>query len=157
MPPSKVIRIDDQVWSELQKRARPLEDTPNSVLRRVLGLPEEALEEGGVDPRVQDLLDRLAERLGAPPQMSRERRNYAVLSPAREVVAYIRPQQQKLRLAAGQEAAREAGLSHWDRERPDGFPGGPSVRWYIPDGDEVAYRQGETILEKLWRSASKQL
>ena len=41
MKPSKVIRIDAQVWAELQRQARPLEDTPNSVLRRVFGLPED--------------------------------------------------------------------------------------------------------------------
>jgi restriction system protein len=34
----KAIRIDDQVWAGLQKRARAFEDTPNSVLRRVLGI-----------------------------------------------------------------------------------------------------------------------
>jgi hypothetical protein len=33
-----VIRVDDEVWKELQKRAEPLVDTPNSVLRRILGL-----------------------------------------------------------------------------------------------------------------------
>ena len=33
-----VIRVDDQVWKELQKRAVPLVDTPNSVLRRLLVL-----------------------------------------------------------------------------------------------------------------------
>lgn len=32
------IRIDDEVWGELKQRAIPLEDTPNDVLRRVLGL-----------------------------------------------------------------------------------------------------------------------
>ncbi len=32
------IRIDDEVWDELKQRAIPLEDTPNDVLRRVLGL-----------------------------------------------------------------------------------------------------------------------
>lgn len=32
------IRIDDEVWKELKKRAVPLEDTPNSVLRRLLKL-----------------------------------------------------------------------------------------------------------------------
>lgn len=32
------IEIDDKVWDELKKRAVPLEDTPNSVLRRILGL-----------------------------------------------------------------------------------------------------------------------
>jgi len=35
---SPTIRIDDEVWVWLQKRARPLEDTPNSVLRRVAGI-----------------------------------------------------------------------------------------------------------------------
>lgn len=33
-----VIRVDDDVFRELQKRAEPLVDTPNSVLRRLLGL-----------------------------------------------------------------------------------------------------------------------
>src|SRR5437660_477516 len=34
----KVIRIDEDVWAGLQKKAQPFEDTPNSVLRRLLGL-----------------------------------------------------------------------------------------------------------------------
>lgn len=33
-----VIRIDSDIWSELQRRAVPLVDTPNTVLRRLLGL-----------------------------------------------------------------------------------------------------------------------
>lgn len=33
-----VIRIDDEVWTWLKKHARPLEDTPNSVLRRIAGI-----------------------------------------------------------------------------------------------------------------------
>ena len=33
-----VIRVDDEVWSWLKSLARPLEDTPNSVLRRVANL-----------------------------------------------------------------------------------------------------------------------
>jgi hypothetical protein len=32
----KTIRIDGDVWAALQERARPFEDSPNSVLRRVL-------------------------------------------------------------------------------------------------------------------------
>jgi hypothetical protein len=36
---NKHIRIDREVYAELMKRAIPLRDTPNSVLRRVLGLP----------------------------------------------------------------------------------------------------------------------
>ena len=34
----RVIRIDDDVYQALQKLARPFVDTPNSVLRRLLGL-----------------------------------------------------------------------------------------------------------------------
>src|SRR4051812_38432216 len=34
----KAIRIDDDVWASLQKKAKAFEDTPNSVLRRVLGI-----------------------------------------------------------------------------------------------------------------------
>ena len=36
-----VIRVDDEVWKELQRRAEPLVDTPNSVLRKLLGLTED--------------------------------------------------------------------------------------------------------------------
>ena len=43
----KVIRIDDEVWKLLQKRAVPLQDTPNTVLRRILRL-DVAVEENGV-------------------------------------------------------------------------------------------------------------
>lgn len=32
------IRIDDDVWKELQSRAQPFVDTPNDVIKRVLGL-----------------------------------------------------------------------------------------------------------------------
>ncbi|MCI0722296.1 MAG: winged helix-turn-helix domain-containing protein [Acidobacteria bacterium] len=32
----RVIRVDDEVWRALQKKAMPFEDTPNSVLRRIL-------------------------------------------------------------------------------------------------------------------------
>jgi len=45
------IRVDDSVWEWLKKHARPLEDTPNSVLRRLAGLdPAPAEEEVGVKP-----------------------------------------------------------------------------------------------------------
>ena len=33
-----VIRVDEEVWKELQRRAEPLVDTPNSVLREILGI-----------------------------------------------------------------------------------------------------------------------
>lgn len=34
----KTIRVDDDVWKVLQKKANAFEDTPNSVLRRALGI-----------------------------------------------------------------------------------------------------------------------
>ncbi len=40
-----VIRIDEEVWKQLQKRATPLTDTPNDVLRRTFGLDEAILSE----------------------------------------------------------------------------------------------------------------
>lgn len=35
---AKIIRVDADVWRWLQAQASPLEDTPNTVLRRVAGL-----------------------------------------------------------------------------------------------------------------------
>ncbi len=40
------IRVDDEVWSWLKQHARPLEDTPNSVLRRIAGLGTHSDDEG---------------------------------------------------------------------------------------------------------------
>jgi hypothetical protein len=37
-----VIRVDDEVFSALQKQAVPFVDTPNSVLRRLLSLDKQA-------------------------------------------------------------------------------------------------------------------
>lgn len=45
------IRIDDEVWKELKRRAEPLVDTPNDVLRRALGLND---PKGRKEPRGGD-------------------------------------------------------------------------------------------------------
>lgn len=34
------VRVSEEVYQEIQKRARPLVDTVDDVLRRVFGLPE---------------------------------------------------------------------------------------------------------------------
>lgn len=50
-----VIRIDDEVWEGLQKRAAPLVDTPNSVLRKLLELGEvEADASGGSEAEFKE-------------------------------------------------------------------------------------------------------
>ena len=38
---SKTIRIDTEVYEHLQSHAQPLSDTPNTVLRRLLGIDKE--------------------------------------------------------------------------------------------------------------------
>ena len=57
-----VIRVDDEVWQQLQRRAEPLVDTPNSVLRRILGLTgdrvsseERGIEEGVIEIELTNL------------------------------------------------------------------------------------------------------
>lgn len=157
MPPSKVIRIDEQVWQELQKLARPLEDTPNSVLRRVFGLSEEGVGCDGSDARITRLLELVQGSIGAAPQVCQVRRNFSFLSKANQVVACLRPQQDKLRIGASKDTAAAAGLADWDTERNDGFFGGPSVRWYVRDGDDAGYRQAAGLLERLWRLDSPTL
>src|SRR5437660_4688265 len=56
MTVSPTIRVDDQVYKELQGRAEPFIDTPNSVMRRVLGLDLE----GETTERTDDLLEEAA-------------------------------------------------------------------------------------------------
>ena len=154
MPPSKVIRIDEQVWAELQVRARPLEDTPNSVLRRVFGLPEEGTESDVIDSRVTSLLELVGELAGHTPEVRPLKKGYTVLSANEGVVAYVRLQKHKLRIGASKELAEAAGIENWDNERRDSFFGGLSVRWYAPDGDEAGYRRVAGVLAQLWRADS---
>ena len=65
----KVIRIDDEVWKVLQKRAVPLQDTPNTVLRRILRL-DVAMEEnvGGKQSGRRRRKRRLRPGAGRTPQ-----------------------------------------------------------------------------------------
>ncbi|MCY9784202.1 hypothetical protein KIK06_09880 [Nocardiopsis sp. EMB25] len=51
---SHVIRIDDEVYTELQKRAQPFVDTPNDVLRRALGLNAPTGEHGSAGTERSD-------------------------------------------------------------------------------------------------------
>ena len=44
---SPTIRIDEEVFDELKKHAEPFVDTPNSVLRRILGLGQAAEQDEG--------------------------------------------------------------------------------------------------------------
>ncbi|MBI4282360.1 MAG: hypothetical protein HY672_02600 [Chloroflexi bacterium] len=67
------IRVDDQVYAWLQSRAKPFEDNPNSVLRRVAGLDIASKETPGSPngkgpeevamPRSHGATDRLSARV----------------------------------------------------------------------------------------------
>lgn len=63
MAPS--IEIDDEVWAELQRRAVPFVDTPNSVLRGALGL-----HPNGDTPSGEDFSEPIS-----PHRRSRKRRS----------------------------------------------------------------------------------
>ena len=152
MKPSKVIRIDAEVWAELQRRARPLEDTPNSVLRRVFGLREEGTGPESLEPRVARLLALVQDLVGQMPQVEAARKGYAFLSRTGMVVADLRPQKERLRAEASKTVAETAGLTAWDREGSEGSYGGPVVRWYAADGDAAAYQSLAAVLATLWRS-----
>jgi plasmid replication initiation protein len=151
MKPSKVIRIDGEVWAELQRRARPLEDTPNSVLRRVLGLPEEGTGPARLEPRVARLLALVRDLVGQMPHVEAARKGYAFLSHTGMVVADIRPQKERLRAEASKMVAETAGLSTWAREGSEGSYGGPAVRWYAADGDDATYQSLARVLATLWQ------
>jgi hypothetical protein len=56
------IRIDDEVYAWLQKNARAFEDTPNSVLRRVAGLDNQAGPATGTAPTAAGAVQTLGPR-----------------------------------------------------------------------------------------------
>jgi 5-methylcytosine-specific restriction protein A len=65
MPPT--IRIDEEVYAWLQTNARPFEDTPNSVLRRIAGLdkqPQPAADAAPNNPQTRLAAAHAKGRLG---------------------------------------------------------------------------------------------
>lgn len=74
---SRTIRVDDDVFARLQELAEPFVDTPNSALRKVLGLDQAASEQPGqASRRDQTLAPLLADgRLQAHQRLVWQRRN----------------------------------------------------------------------------------
>ena len=131
--PSKVIRIDAQVWAELRGVRGLLEDTPNSVLRRVLGLPEDSAGPARLEPRVTKLPRWCATWWARCQTWSPHAKGMPFLSSTGMVVADLRPQKERLRVEASKTVAETAGLTAWDREGSEGFDSGRTVRWYAAD------------------------
>ena len=68
---SPVIRIDDQVYAALKERAEPFEDTPNSVLRRLVLNGQPAAESRRDDRRFRrTILEELYNLGGRAPRAS---------------------------------------------------------------------------------------
>ena len=161
MAPTKVIRVAEDVWAELQRKAVPLEDDVNSVLRKVLGLrtvergTDNFSEDGLVDERVSKIRALVAEKIGQEPEIlptTRERR-YRFLSNRGSTVAYVlfQPRMHRLRIATAQAMAVKAGIESWNDVVANGwFKADDSVRFFVPDGDEKAYRYAAGVLAKLW-------
>jgi hypothetical protein len=83
------IRIDEEVYKWLQSQARPFEDTPNSVLRRVagLGLPKE--ERGSAAVQDQNPSRESARAVGptaSTPRLSGKKLKEKWNIPARQVL-----------------------------------------------------------------------
>jgi len=157
---TKVIRIDAEVWCELQGRAVPLEDNPNSALRRILGLTSKAVVKanalGGIslEPRVIKLLELVEAHVGEPLGVSATKtgRSLRIRSKRGKLVAFIHQQIHRLKVESREQMATEAGVDSWDHSLINGWwAQDSSVYWYTPNDDDNAYDRAAGVLEKLWR------
>jgi len=160
VPPTKVIRIDGEVWSELQLRAIPFEDNPNSVLRRILGLTSKATvtvnASAGIDLdlRVTALLALVEARIGQALVVSATNtgRSHRFRSKRGKLVAFLHQQIHRIKVESSEQMATEAGIDSWDHCLINGWWGqDSSVHWYTPNDDHDAYVRAANVLERLWR------
>ncbi len=157
---TKVIRIDGEVWSELQRRAIPFQDNPNSVLRRILGLSSNAVikvnSSAGIslDHRVIKLLELVEARVGQAPVVSvtKDGRSLQVRSKRGKLVAFIHQQIHRIKVESSEQMATGAGIESWDHRLIRGWWGEDfSVYWHAANDDDDSYIRAANILEKLWR------
>jgi Mrr N-terminal domain len=79
---SPTIRIDDEVFDALKKHAEPFVDTPNSVLRRLLGLGETSSNgRGDVDLDEKEVVQAAGGRRARPQARQRRRRTQSQRQP----------------------------------------------------------------------------
>jgi hypothetical protein len=147
------IDVDEEVYEELGKRARPFEDTPNSVLRRLFGLTEVAehsYNRSGIEEPLKRLLKLagISESRVSPTISGR----YMVKEVKRGTVASIRVQSRlkRLKIAAPAAKAEQAGAEPWDEERPEGWHKEKAAYWWVPFEDEEAYLKAAEVLKRLY-------
>ncbi len=150
----RVIRVDEEVWAEIQRWAQPLEDTPNSALRRAFSLAGEKADGNAMDPRIKRLLELTLPLVGQMPQVYLGEEGYVFVSETQRVVAHITPQKQQIRVAVGKQIVEKAGLNNWDKQLQHALG---DFAWYAPDGDEAAYQRLASVLAKLWTESEGSL
>ena len=148
------------VWTELQRRAIPFEDNPNSVLRRLLELgphnegDPNNLGENQLDSRVARLFQLVEERVGQPVVKSPTKtgRSYRFESMKGKVVAFVHQQNRQVKVETSEKRATEAGNVDWDHWLISGWWGQDnSVYWHIRDDDDNSYIRAANVLDRLWK------
>jgi Mrr N-terminal domain len=85
---SPTIRIDDDVFDQLKKHAEPLVDTPNTVLRRLLGLSDSGASGGYEDPASSNV----SAKEGSTVRGRQRRRRTKATRPSRAKTGTILPE-----------------------------------------------------------------
>lgn len=155
---SKVIRIDDEVFAELGKRAVGFDATPNSVIRELLTLElnksrEDESEPTNMDDRISELTSLVGSQISSPPVLSLTNSgSYKFHSRSGKVEVFIYPQSRRLKVECSEKSARQIGVVEWEHWLKRGwFNVDNSVYWFVPNGDAGAYKSVAATLANLWR------
>jgi len=158
MTTSRVIRVDKEVWAELQRRAIPFEDNPNSVLRREFGIPAvsttrvPASGENMMDERVLEFMALIEKDVGQLPLLLAKKQSFRFNGENNKVRAYVYDQKRQLKIETAEGFARAVGIESWDHWRENGWFGyDNSVYWDVTNGNQDTYRRVANIMAKLWR------
>lgn len=154
---AKTIHIDDDVWKALQEKGEAFVDTPNTVIRRLLGLSVSHTadtptnKEISTDPRVNRVLDKVS---SAYEKSNIENRNYALAFKSNgRAVAYLYVQKKQLKLEADKTVVTKLGISDWEHELKGGWwDTADTVYWYAKNGDEKALTKVAGIIVRLSNS-----
>ena len=126
---ARTIRVDDEVYAWLRGQARPFEDTPNSVLRRVAGLDEiEPQQATAPRPRIETDAPRAAQQTGRQGESVMSTRKFDDIDRARTISAIEEHLGIKLKKIASRRKflVDQTGSPYWifgGYEDWHGFPG----------------------------------
>ncbi|MFC1848386.1 hypothetical protein ACFLXV_03660 [Chloroflexota bacterium] len=161
MAPSRVVRIDDDVWAELQRRAVPFEDNPNSVLRRILGLAarepiRDHSRSDDIESRVKKLVALVGKVDGRHLKVEFLRSEYYGIRFEGGIrFGFIYPQRKRLKVEIRRDWAEKSGYTEkdWEHKLTNGFfPSGiDSVYWYVPNENQAKYDYVAEIIGRLGR------